>query len=334
MAYTLSISIVLGSSQTGLTLKAQLVDSAGADVGGEVATGYVEIGSGNYLWTHAGFPDAFRGGVKFYTGVAPGTLKAFAGINPEEAEYVNSRLPAALVSGRIDSSVGAMATDVLTAAALKADAVAEIQAGLAPADEYDAELTTIQADLDNPNQYKADVSALALEASLDEIKGVGWTDETLKDIKDEIEALDVIPAASVPGGGIVGTTITRKRGDTWDISFTNLGNITTRTKLWFTIKTNQSDFDPKALVLVEETLGLEYSNSSPAGTPANGAITIDNALLGNISIKVDEAETKALAPQNNIYYDVQARFADGDVHTLTYGTFHIVADVTRRIDEV
>jgi len=59
-----------------------------------------------------------------------------------------------------------MVTDVLTAAALKADAVAEIQAGLATAGEYDAELTVIQADLDDPDQYKADVSALALEATL------------------------------------------------------------------------------------------------------------------------------------------------------------------------
>jgi len=40
-------------------------------------------------------------------------------------------------------------------------------------------LTTIQADLDNPDQYKADVAALALEATLTAIKGAGWTDENL-----------------------------------------------------------------------------------------------------------------------------------------------------------
>lgn len=46
-------------------------------------------------------------------------------------DSIESRLPAALVGGRMDASVGAMATDVLTAAALAADAVAEIQSGLA-----------------------------------------------------------------------------------------------------------------------------------------------------------------------------------------------------------
>lgn len=41
-----------------------------------------------------------------------------------------TRLPAALVSGRMDASVGAMATDVITSGALAASAVTEIQTGL------------------------------------------------------------------------------------------------------------------------------------------------------------------------------------------------------------
>jgi len=43
-----------------------------------------------------------------------------------DTEDIQARLPAALVSGRIDASVGAMAADVLTASALAADAVDEI----------------------------------------------------------------------------------------------------------------------------------------------------------------------------------------------------------------
>ena len=94
MAYTLSITLALGAGQTGLTLSAQLVDTAGANVGSAVTSGFVEIGGGNYLWTYAAFPDAFRGGVKFS---AASVLKAFAGINPEEAERgdaaISSRAP-------------------------------------------------------------------------------------------------------------------------------------------------------------------------------------------------------------------------------------------------
>jgi len=60
----------------------------------------------------------------------------------------------------------------------------------APANEYDARMATIQADLDNPSQYKADISGLALESTLAAIKGAGWTTETLKSIK---EAISLIP---------------------------------------------------------------------------------------------------------------------------------------------
>ena len=62
---------------------------------------------------------------------------------------IQTRLPAALVGGRMDASVGAMAADALTAAALAADAVAEIQAGLAaPGDSMALTPAAIDAILD------------------------------------------------------------------------------------------------------------------------------------------------------------------------------------------
>lgn len=47
-----------------------------------------------------------------------------------EVDDIQSRLPAALVSGRMDASVGAMAANTLTAAALATDAVTEIVGGV------------------------------------------------------------------------------------------------------------------------------------------------------------------------------------------------------------
>jgi hypothetical protein len=46
-----------------------------------------------------------------------------------DTEDIQSRIPAALVSGRIDASVGAMAANTLTASALATDAVSEIADG-------------------------------------------------------------------------------------------------------------------------------------------------------------------------------------------------------------
>lgn len=47
--------------------------------------------------------------------------------------------------------------------------------------------TTGSRELSTPNSYKADVSALALEASLTAIKGIGWIDENIKEIVDMLE---------------------------------------------------------------------------------------------------------------------------------------------------
>lgn len=89
MAYTLSINIVLADTDTGLTLSAQLVDTAGANVGSAVTSGFVEFASGQYGWTYASFPDSFRGFVKFSSG---GTFKAAVAINPQDAEFLDQKV--------------------------------------------------------------------------------------------------------------------------------------------------------------------------------------------------------------------------------------------------
>jgi hypothetical protein len=55
-----------------------------------------------------------------------------------DTEDIQARLPAALVSGRMDASVGAMQSNTLSAAAVAADAVTEIQSGLATEANVDA----------------------------------------------------------------------------------------------------------------------------------------------------------------------------------------------------
>lgn len=57
------------------------------------------------------------------------TVKTATDVETDTAD-IQSRLPAALVSGRIDASVGAMAANTLTSSALATDAVTEIQSGL------------------------------------------------------------------------------------------------------------------------------------------------------------------------------------------------------------
>ncbi len=67
-------------------------------------------------------------------GVDVVAVKAETASIQTDTNDIQARLPAALVSGRMDSSVGAMAADVVTSAALAASAVTEIQTGLSTLD--------------------------------------------------------------------------------------------------------------------------------------------------------------------------------------------------------
>jgi len=65
------------------------------------------------------------------------TAAAVAAVQAD-TDNIQTRLPAALISGRMDSHVGAMNANTLTASALATDAVAEIQLGLATEGNLDS----------------------------------------------------------------------------------------------------------------------------------------------------------------------------------------------------
>ncbi len=90
MAYTLGFDLNL--SITGLTLEAQLTNTAGVDQGAPITTGFVEMGNGFYYFDGASaFPDDFRGGIKFQDS-GGGTLRTFKSVNPEEAENLDAKV--------------------------------------------------------------------------------------------------------------------------------------------------------------------------------------------------------------------------------------------------
>lgn len=69
-------------------------------------------------WANVGSPTTT-------VGLSGTTVKTATDVETDTAD-IQSRIPAALVSGRIDASVGAMASNTLTAAAIATDAGAEI----------------------------------------------------------------------------------------------------------------------------------------------------------------------------------------------------------------
>ena len=121
-----------------------------------------------------------------------------------------------------DVNVTALADDVITAgkfdestayplksADTGATQVARVGADSDTLETLSDQLDVVQTDLDNPAQYKADVSGLALEATLTAIKGAGWTTETLVTLKayvDEIETrLTAVRAGYLDKLNVTGT---------------------------------------------------------------------------------------------------------------------------------
>jgi hypothetical protein len=144
-------------------------------------------------------------------------------------------------------------------------------------------------------------------------------------------------AASV-ASTVNGSTLTLYRGASWSIALTGLGNITGYSKLWFTVKTLTKHTDAQAVVQVLEDSatagvdGLIYLNGAAASDGTQGAITVNDATSGNITITLDEAASALLTPATKISYDVKV-LNSGTVTVLAdgVGKFNISADVTRTI---
>jgi len=208
---------------------------------------------------------------------------------PVTIEDVGGRIPAALVSGRIDASVGSMAANVLGAAQLAADAVTEIQSGLATA----SALSTVQADTDDIQArlpaalvsgrmdssigaMEANVltaSALAADATseisgdvdtvLTAAHGAGsWAAGgglTTQDVRD---AMKLAPTAGAPAAGSVDEHLDFIQEDTEDIQ----------------IRLPVAD----AAVTVFASVGAMAANTVTAASLATDAVTeIDTALTAS-----------------------------------------------------
>jgi hypothetical protein len=117
-----------------------------------------------------------------------------------DTQDIQGRLPAALVSGRIDASVGAMAANTLTASALATDAVTEIQSGLATS----TQATAIEADtVDIQSRLPATLDSGNMRSSVQSMAADTLTASALA-----ADAVAEIAAAVGGSGGSGARTVT------------------------------------------------------------------------------------------------------------------------------
>ncbi|OQB25099.1 MAG: hypothetical protein BWY10_02527 [Chloroflexi bacterium ADurb.Bin180] len=240
----------------------------------------------------------------------------------------------ALIEAEVDDSLGSGTGTSLTAIPWNAAWDAEVQ----------SECTDALNAYDPPTDTEMDAGFDALPTAAENADAV-WDElisghTTTGSMADELSDVDedvwgyttrtLTASAAATTSTVSGSSITATRGDTLTASLTALGNISSRSKLWFTVKEETEDADSASIVQIEETLGLLYINGAAAGTAANGSITVTDATTGALTITLKPAETDDLAV-GQYKYDIQQLTSGGVVTTLTSGIFEVVADITKAV---
>jgi hypothetical protein len=123
--------------------------------------------------------------------------------------------------------------------------------------------------------------------------------------------------------------LTLIRGDTWAQPVTALGSLVGRTKLWFTVKSNESDPDSAAILQIVEGVGLVTLNGAPA-TAGQGSIVVTDAATGALTLNLAAAASAQLVLASRLYYDLQWLGPAG-VTTPRRGVLQVDADITRSV---
>ena len=154
---------------------------------------------------------------------------------------------------------------------------------------------------------------------------VGADSDTLETLSDQIDGINAQSPATV-AAAVAGTAIAIHRGNSFSKSVTAFGNISTRTKLWFSVKAAYEDTDAESVVQIEESGGLVYLNGA-ATTTTNGSLTVTDATTGAFTIVLKPAATAALTLQSGLVYDIKCLLAAGTTIT----TAPISAEVTPNV---
>jgi len=209
------------------------------------------------------------------------------------------RLPASLVSGRIDASVGAVAADAITAAAIAADAIGASELAATAASEIGAAVwAAVERTLTSSGALSQD------------------------DIDAIVAAITALPTESVPPPP---GTLTMRRGDTATLTVTGLGAIAADDTLWLTAKFDESTADAAATFEVERTAGLLILNGAAPDDPIDesyAALTVDDAVAGDITCTIRWEATTLIAPRT-IIWAVKRKTAAGAAQTMRVGSLVI-----------
>ena len=121
------------------------------------------------------------------------------------------------------------------------------------------------------------------------------------------------------------------RGDTLNFPIMLNVNTATVTEYKVGLKKDTADADADALFMISSSGGLEVINGEPAGTSANGSITVESTTSGVIRVKL-AAEEVAKLPERNKDAILEVQLKTGsDIYTPWRQKVTITGDVVRSV---
>lgn len=132
--------------------------------------------------------------------------------------------------------------------------------------------------------------------------------------------------------------LTAIRGDTFQKTFVDCGDLAGWSKITFTIKANETDLDAASKAQVElnasgGTNGLIVLNGAAqsGGNLAYAEIIVEDEDNGDIKVVIDPFVTSGWSILASFFYDLQVIFSDGRVLTPSISRLTVVRDYTLKI---
>jgi hypothetical protein len=311
--YAMFIASKVG--KTGLSPTVDIWGPGGAEVTGANAT---TVGGGLYSYSHT---DAVDGDYMAVFKTADATVDQ-QHVPALAVKQISAYIDAAISSRAVAGDLMGLANDAITSAKYDestAFPVKSADTGVTQIARVGADADTLETLSDQLDVIDATADAILVDTGTTLPADVwGYATRTLTQ-----------SAASVVAA-VTGSNITAQRGDTLVAALTGLGNISTRTKLWLTIKSSLDHTDAQSILFLEETAGLTVVNGAAYAVITDASIVVTNAATGALTITIKPAVTKDL-PLGSYHYDMQYLTAAGVVTTITASTFTASGDVTRAV---
>jgi hypothetical protein len=128
-------------------------------------------------------------------------------------------------------------------------------------------------------------------------------------------------------------TVTVYRGDSIEISLSGLGDISDRSKVWFTVKPRIGDVaDSASMIQIDSDNGLTVINAGTPQDSSNGSIAVTDEVEGDLTVSIAPADSVSLVPDSGYVYDIQVQRSGGGIYTLATGSFKVIEDVTNAVE--